>query len=491
VLWRSFFDLGAAFSALFLLLAGAVFVLGKLLTNPALSARGRKGGIVLSLFLLAVSLGMFRYDLSDFGRGASDIDALIGREAAIRGVVAGEPDVRENNIRLILKAQGIIVAGEERPAAGKILVVADLFPEFNYGDEVIATGAVKRPAVFEGENEKIFNYPAYLAKDGIYHEMFRPKISFISSGNGNPLTRSLLKVKRAFVGVLNRLIPEPESSLLAGLLLGAKQSLGKALLDDFRTVGLIHVVVLSGYNITVVADFIGRVFRFLPVTAARLASAAGIILFVMMTGASATVVRASMMALLVILARTYGRPYQITRALLLTGFLMILHNPKILAFDPSFQLSFLATVALIYLSPLMEKRFTFIPEKWNLRQIAAATAATQIFVLPLLLYKTGAVSLVFLPVNLLVLLFVPVTMLFGFLAALAALFFTALAVPFAFVASTLLSYEIWIVETFAKLPFASVSIVSFPLWAMLLVYAFYLWFVVSLRRKEKPSVSPD
>ncbi|MEK7147475.1 MAG: ComEC/Rec2 family competence protein, partial [Patescibacteria group bacterium] len=103
-------------------------------------------------------------------------------------------------------------------------------------------------------------------------------------------------------------------------------------LEKFRTVGVIHIVVLSGYNITIVAEFIMRLLAFLP-RAARLAGGAlAIILFAVMTGGSATIVRASLMAILVVVARATGRIYGITRALLLAGFLMVLHNPKILVF---------------------------------------------------------------------------------------------------------------------------------------------------------------
>jgi len=202
-----------------------------------------------------------------------------------------------------------------------------------------------------------------------------------------------------------------------------------------------------------------------------------------MTGGSATVVRASLMAILVIVARATGRLYDITRALLLAGFLMILHNPKILVFDTSFQLSFLSTLGLIYLSPTIEKRLGFITEKLQLRQIAAATIATQIFVLPLLLYQMGQLSLVALPANLLILPTIPWTMLFGFLAGAIGFVSQIIALPFAFIAYILLTFQLKIVAFFATLSFASISIPYFPAWALFFCYAVFAFLKILSKRK--------
>ena len=268
---------------------------------------------------------------------------------------------------------------------------------------------------------------------------------------------------------------------MGGLVVGAKQSLGKELLDAFRMTGIIHIVVLSGFNITIVANFIMRFFgMFLRKrgSGSLIAGGISIVLFVIMVGASATAVRAGAMALIGLLALATGRTSAITHALILTGFLMVLHNPYILLFDPSFQLSFLATLGLIQISPRIEARIMRVPKFWGLRTIIAATLATQLFVLPLLLYNTGQFSVVGLLVNLLILPLIPITMLFGFLTGVAGFLSTILSMPFAFISYALLTYELKIVELFSSLPFASVTIPYFPAWLMVLLYAAlaaFLW----------------
>jgi competence protein ComEC len=201
--------------------------------------------------------------------------------------------------------------------------------------------------------------------------------------------------------------------------------------------------------------------------------AIGIIFFAIMVGGTATVVRASIMAFLVMLARVTGRTYDITRALFLTGFVMMLHNPKIVVFDSSFQLSFMATLALVYVSPRLSERLRLVPTKFHLRELFASTVATQLFVLPLILYMGGNLSLVALPVNLLVLLAIPATMFAGFLAGAASFVNSLIALPFAWGAYFLLTYELSVVDFFASLPFAAVVVRQFPLWAVLVIYALY------------------
>ena len=134
--------------------------------------------------------------------------------------------------------------------------------------------------------------------------MFWPKAELVSSGGGGVVKRALFSLKGWLIGNISATIPEPDSSLLGGLLFGAKRSLGAEWLDQFRKAGIIHIVVLSGYNITIVANSVTSFFSFLPRVVGSAFGAVSIILFAIMTGGSATVVRSSIMALLVVLAKS-------------------------------------------------------------------------------------------------------------------------------------------------------------------------------------------
>jgi len=482
VFLRSLVSVHVSFTLFLMLLVGVFFVYGIFLKKTSKQIFGFI--LTLSFTLSFFVLGIVRYEISDQKRGDPLLSKIVGETLIIQGVVSDEPDLRENNVRLTVDFEKVFLQNKTAEVKSRGIVTADFYPEFEYGDRLKISGVFKKPENFENELGKEFNYVEFLAKDGIYYQMFRPKIELLSKDDGNFIKEKIFGFKRVFLEKIKNAVPEPEASLSGGLLLGTKQSLGKETLDQFRQVGLIHIVVLSGYNITIVAEsFMKTLGFFLSQRLAGIFGIVGIVLFAIMTGAGATVVRASLMVILVIIARLYGREYEVNRALFLAGFVMLMHNPKILLFDPSFQLSFVAMLGLVHVSPIVLRYMIFLTPRFGIRELAASTLATQIFVLPLILYMMGNLSLVALPVNLLVLAFVPITMFLSFVTGVVGFFSNAFSIPFGFISYLLLSYMFKIAELFASLPFASVTISYFPLWLMILVYAVYGY--VLLRTSNK------
>lgn len=473
VFLRSFFDWGWPVIFLFSLIALSVLLYAWLTTE-----RIRGLFILIAVFLFTFSLGMSRFHISDQAIGDPPLEQRVEERVTVEGIIVDEPDEREQNVKLIIRLENIL--GGEKPLSvdSKVLATTELYPKFSYGDRVRVKGTLQKPKKFKTDVGKEFDYVSYLAKDKIYYQISFADVELISSGHGKFIRRNLFTLKRSFLEKLSRVIPDPESALMGGLLLGTKQSLGKELKQDFIDTGIVHIVVLSGYNVTIVSDAIVRFFGyFLSGMVAFSLGVISIVLFTIMTGAGATIVRASIMAILVLIARRIGRTYEITRALVLAGIAMVVHNPWILVFDISFQLSFLATVGLIYLAPRFEKYVRFLPKFWGIRGIFAATLATQLFVLPFILYKIGTLSLVAPIVNLLVLPAVPATMFFGFLTGVGGFIAHALSLPFAWISFGLLHYAIVVVRFFANLPFAAVAAKSFPFILVILIYVvigFYL-----------------
>lgn len=406
---------------------------------------------LIFIALAFFALGVFRFDIKDFHEL---------KPAGNTGIVVSEPEQRDADTRFVMKAD----TGE------KILVTTSLLSEVRYGDEVVLMGSAR--VVKPG------SYAEYLAKDDIYYTMDRAKVEVISTGNGNPVMEILLNTKSAFIGRLRSVLPEPESSLLSGLIVSGKQALPKELVEDFRKAGLVHIVVLSGYNITVIAEFLLSLFGFVGRRRAALISATGVLLFVLMSGAPATVMRGAIMVTLLMLGKIFGRDGYAPRILLFTAFLMLMWNPKALVYDASFQLSFLAMLGIVYGVPIVERYLPKITDRFGLRSVVATTLATQAFVLPFILYNMGNFSLVFLVANVLVLLILPYTMLAGFLAGLVAFVSNILAWPLAYVTHLLLKWILWVASNLGNLSFASMEIENFPLWGSLLMYlalGFILW----------------
>jgi len=443
---------------IFIVVIGLITLLGEKIWNKKIG----KEVLFLSLTLVSLGLGVLRYSIKDFHEPLVPIS---------QGVVVSEPEQRENSTRFVFQSDN----GE------KVLVSTDLYSSVQYGDQVRVEGKLQEPGVISDDTGgRPFDYGAYLAKDDIYHTLSFAKVEVLSSGHGYFLKDSLFKLKHSLVGKMREIFAEPESSLLAGLIVAGKVAMPKDILEEFRRAGVIHIVVLSGYNITIVADFIKNVFR------SSTFSVVGVVLFVVMTGGQATVVRAALMVLAVIFAKMFHRKFSAPRALLVAAFLMLIQNPKILVFDPSFQLSFLATSALIFVSPMFERHLKWCPEKWGLRTTLATTLATQIVVFPYLVYSMGSFSLVSLPANMLILLMIPATMLIGFISTLAAYISVMIALPFSYVTHLFLAWILGVSHYLGNLSFASITVPLASWWLIALIYlaiTIFVWrFQNSLRR---------
>lgn len=458
----------APLASVLIVIVGVVLLIAEKICSPreALAKWGKinKEVLFLALALLAFGLGVLRYSIKDFHEMLAPSST---------GVVVSEPEQRENTTRFVLRTDN----GE------KVLVNTDLYSPVQYGDRVMAEGKLKKPDVIDDGIGRPFDYAAYLSKDDIYYILNFAKVEVLSDGHGNPVRQLLFKIKRSFVTKTKEILAEPYASLLSGLIISGKEAMPKDILEQFRRAGVIHIVVLSGYNITIIAEFIKTIFRSVSF------SIIGIMLFVIMTGAQATVVRAALMVMTVILAKKLGRNFSASRALLVVAFLMLLHNPKILVFDPSFQLSFLATCGLIFVVPIVEKYLSRVPEKLGMRTVVSATLATQITVLPFLVYSMGNVSLVSLPANILILFFIPYTMLVGFIATLVAYFSSVIALPFSYTANIFLAWILCVSRYLGNLSFASVTVPPFSPLLIIIIYLAIIIFVWRSRNSVQHSAN--
>lgn len=413
---------------------------------------------LLAVALFAFTAGLLRTAVYETQFLYSPFDEQAGQEVLFSGTVVREPDVRERNTHVYLEHHEEVV-----------LVTVTRHTPVAYGDELLVRGVVELPESFETDLGRTFDYPAYLEARGVTHLVRNAEITTISTGNGNVVIGTLLAVKQRLLSGIAAVIVEPQAGLAAGLLLGVKQALGDGLESAFRQSGIIHIVVLSGYNVMLVVAFFRFFMRPLPRWWQLVLGLLAITGFSLLVGLSATVMRATIMAGLVLLAGTLSRSYNVLRALFLAGAIMLLINPYLLLYDIGFQLSFIATLGLILVAPRLE---TSLAEgTWfGAKEFFLATVATQIAVLPLLLYHIGEVSVVAVLVNMLVLPLVPAAMLGSFIAGVLALLWLPAALPVAYLASIVLSYIILSATWFAALPFATIVVPAFPAWVVPLLY---------------------
>lgn len=447
-------------------------------------AQGQKKLLLfLPLGLLALALGILRVDYAQ--KSAPTI--AYENPVTIKGVVSRDPEYRDTTTHIYLQTD-----------QEELLIITDEAPRVAYGDQLAVSGDVTLPEPFVTDLNRLFRYDGYLKARGVYRVMFFPDtVTVTQYHNGSGVVAVLLKVKHYFTAALENALPPDSAALAEGLLLGEKRALGEYNETIFRRAGIIHIVVLSGYNVMLVVAFVMFLFSFfLPPRWRFVCGGLSIAAFVIIVGASATVVRASVMAGLVLLADALGRHYAVWRALVLAAVLMVLWNPYILVYDPGFQLSFLATVGLVSIVPYFESNLSTGVLPLRFSELMLTTVAAQVAVLPLLLYQIGELSLVAVVVNALVLPMVPVAMLLSFLAGVSALFFAPLGEIVGIVAHWSLQYIYFIAEYFGSQSFAAVTVPPFPFYVVLLLYGLmgiagwkYIW--RSKEERKTPSMPND
>lgn len=434
------------------------------------------------VFFLGSALGVLRYTQYINNKGDAHLLNRIGQSIEVQGMVVEEPNPKETYTQLVI---AIDTLGKEKISPTKVLVFDDPYSKRVYGDRIHIEGILTKPENKMNDTGRTFDYVSYLAKDRIFYFVKNIRITFISSGHGSFFKNTALKVKHAFTQSLDQILPFMEAKLAAGLTIAGKYALPKDVQDEFIRTGTIQVVVLSGYNVTLIADAILSLLAFLPRFVGTSIGAFVIILFASAAGGSATIVRAVIMALIVLLGRVLRRNYRVGRALLVAGVLMLIQNPMLLVFDASFQLSFIATAGLIYATPLVNSYLTFIPHETIFKNVIASTIATQLFVAPFLLYLTGLVSVVALPANVLLFMLIPSTMLLSFITGALGLVFPLLARLLGYGAYLLLALMLSIVHLFSKIPGASFTFSSIPFWVVILVYCIYGALLWRFKRKNR------
>lgn len=367
-----------------------------------------------------------------------------------------------------------LVVSLESPYQGRIKVNVQRYPEFVYGDLVQIKGIIKKPFP---ESEK------YFAKDGIFGISNFPKIEKIKSGQGSAIMAGLLKFKNQIKGTFKSILPQEKAAFLSGITLGERESFSKELEEKMSISGTTHLVALSGYNISVIAWAVALIFgSFFSKTISFYGSVSVIVLFVLMTGAEASVVRAAIMGIIALLALQAERMYSLRNAIVITAFLMVVFNPKVLVFDLGFQLSFAALLGIVYLSPVV-KSILRIRESGFLswKQNALITFSAQAAVVPFLLGTFGVFSLTSFVANILILEAVPLTMGIGFVAGGLGFISNFLAQIVGWLLNLFLTYELWIIDIFSKITLPIIT-ESFGFFAAIIYYLLLVGFIYKFRK---------
>ncbi|MFA6365124.1 MAG: ComEC/Rec2 family competence protein [Candidatus Paceibacterota bacterium] len=387
----------------------------------------------LILFLIMGSL-YYRIDNAQFF--ASPV--VFNSPIIFSGVVEEDPVIKESGQE--------IVVGITLPYHARILVRLPAYPRFAYGDVIHGKGKIQKPSTS--------SYAHYLEKERIRGTMSFASVEKVGQGSGSSLRASLFEIKHSIMNVFASVLPPEEATFLSGLTIGARGSFSQELKDNMQKSGTTHLVALSGYNITILVSVaMGFLLFLFSRRIAFIVTVILIVLFVMMTGAEASVVRAAIVGFLALLASEIGRVYDIRNAVLCAALIMVLLNPKVLAFDIGFQLSFLALLGIVYLRPALQNLLNITESTtiFSWKENMLTTLAAQLAVTPILIANFGFVSLISLFANIVVLELIPITMGLGFLIVGVSLISHILAQGLGFLVSVFLRIELLLISFFAHI----------------------------------------
>lgn len=402
-----------------------------------------------------------------------ELKEYFDKEVNLTGIIVEEPDQGEKTTKLIVRPVN---------AKEKILITKWQYPQYEYGDGLKITGTLQEPRFFED-----FNYKDYLAKDGIFGIMYQPKIELLEKNKANYLKGVLIAVKNKMTDSLNKIMPRPQSAFLEALIFGQESNISDGWKEKLNLTGTRHIAAVSGMNITILTLLISDFLLFLGFWKKQALYSSIILIFfyILMIGAPISAIRAGIMAAFFLAAQYMGRPSNGLKAIVLAAAIMLFFNPLLLTKDIGFQLSFSAVMGLVFLQSKLSDAFGAIPDWFQLRNNLAATLAAQIFALPILIYNFGQISLLSPITNILILPFVPIITILGFVSMVVAVFWQGLGQFLSWPVWLMLTYLMKIIKLFSNFSWASLVFRNVS-WIFLFVfYSFLSLAVWRLNKNQK------
>ena len=398
-------------------------------------------------------------------------------ELLITGYLAEPPDYRDKYTNLTLNVEAVDTGDDDLPASGRLLARVSPNEEYEYGERIRLRGELKTPP----ENEE-FSYRDYLARQNIHSYMTKSEVTRLPGNDGNPTYRFVYRFKSDLIERTYKIYPDPEASLLAGILFGVDTGLPRQLQQAFKNTGTAHIIAISGFNIAIIAGLFFSFFKWM-LKNERLGAFLAVLfvfLYAFLVGGDPAVMRAAFMGSLALFAKQIGRRNTGINTLAFVALVMALVNPLTL-WDIGFQLSFFATLGLIlYAEPFSNITARFIERITGQPNSALVnivndnvilTLAAQVMTIPLMAFYFQRISLISFIANPFILPVQPAVMILGGLAVFTSLIIQPLGQLLAWVAWPFAGYTIRIVEFFDRISGGVIVLGDVPPWVIYMTYA--------------------
>lgn len=406
------------------------------------------------IFLAGCLIGLWRGE--SYSHELEPYSYMIGKTVLVNGTIADDPDEGKNGEQ-VLRLRDIRIGSHS--VGGTLWVSTAATAELQRSDSVVVEGRLSDG--FGSFSASL--YRADLKKAG------RPAPGDVAVG-----------VRNWFAGGVHTALPDTEASLGVGFVVGQKRALPPDLDKALRAAGLTHIVVASGYNLTILIEVTRRIFARISKYLAAFSGGILIVGFVAVAGMSPSMSRAALVTGLSLLAWYYGRRFHPIVLLALAAAITLLINPAYGWNDLGWQLSFASFAGVLIVGPLLQRYFFGDDKPGLIRQVLGETMSAWLSTAPLIALAFGQVSNVAILANLIVLPLIPLAMLLTFIAGMGALLVPSAATIIGFPAYLILGYMTQAAEFLGGLSWAQTSLTISPIvlivyYVALICFCCYIW----------------
>lgn len=349
--------------------------------------------------------------------------------------------------------------------------------KLNVRNKIKAEGVFKLPDL--QRNKGGFNYRRYLNSQKIYGTITVKSITVIEEGKVDFITKIKNKIEDTFL----KLLPKDYAGIINSMLNGDTKNVSENILEDFKNSGITHLLAVSGSNIAYIIMFLSlcsnKIFgKYLSYYILIIS----IIIFIFVSGASASVARAGIMAILNIVAILLSRKSNTLNNIFFSAVILLIINPLTI-YDVGFILSFVGTLGIVLLSkPIISLIEKFIKIKF-LSETIGVTLSAQLMLLPIMMYFFNTISIISLITNLII---VPISgflTILGFITVLISVVSFKLARVISFAIYTLLYFMLKIASFLGKISWANLLVPTSKIW-MIVIYYLLIYLMMSKNKKE-------
>lgn len=498
------FTLGVVLGSIFNLTLGFSFSLLSFTLLFSLIALIRKN-IQDAHFFLTFSIvlaGFLRYELLTRDFPANHISKFLNSESKVTvvGKVADDPDIRSDKTFLVLETKKIFIREKPHITTGRIVLkVKEPAFRFNYGDEIKISGYLNEPS--SSRNPGAFDYRKYLNRKNIYGIITLSKaegVKILGKSEGDIFqSKLIIPLRRWIQGVFDENLSGDHKALLSGFLVGETKEISPQVYTMFRDTGTVHLLAVSGSNVWLVIGVILGALTLLrvPKPAKILLSIVCIIIFANLTHNQPPVVRASIMAGLMLLGTLLYKDVDLVNMVSFAGLVILAVSPLFL-FDVGFQLSFASVFAILLLYPQFKKLlpaqvrgFNRKLWKWVITP-ALISLSVEIVLFPILGYYFNMVPLVCVVANVFIIPLAGISVVLACFTLFSAIFYSGLATIFSASSWFCLDLTLTLNQFFANLPVAKITIAAPSTFSFFFYYALLGLVVGGIAARKKIVILP-